>query len=174
MKRVCSWCRRDLETGAFYSRYDHSMTHGICKDCIDNMEFQTGVDLERFIETIKEPVVVVNADVEVNAVNSEARKILGTKFPAMSNKLLGDVFECAYARFPEGCGRTLHCSGCAIRKTVEDTFNTGDPHWNIPATLKYEETLEPEMIEMNISTEKIKDVVFLRIDRAKKTRGGKS
>jgi hypothetical protein len=34
--------------------------------------------------------------------------------------------------------------------------------------------LEPEMIKMNISTEKIKDVVFLRIDRAKKTRGGKS
>jgi PAS domain-containing protein len=172
MKRVCSWCKKDLETGEVYFRYDDSMTHGICKDCIDNMEFQLGVDLQRFIDSIKEPLVVIDADIMVTTANKEARRILGKELPDISNKRPGEVFECAYARYPEGCGRTVHCSGCAIRRTVEETFKTGKFHKDVPATIKYDETPNPEMIVMNISTEKMKDVVFLRIEQVKKKQRG--
>ncbi len=173
MKRVCSWCRKDLETGEVYSSYDDSMTHGICEECLNNIEFQTGVELGKFIDSIDAPVAVVDSDLMIHAANSSAKETFAEGISASTDKSIGTVFECAYARYPEGCGRTVHCSGCAIRKSVHETFATGKPLRNIPATLKYADRLGPEMIRMKISTEKMKDIVFLRIDEMKKIKGRK-
>ena len=94
----------------------------------------------------------------------KAQRIIDKNLPDISDKKVGTVFECAYARFPEGCGRTTHCSGCTIRRSVNDTYETGRPHKNVQATLKYAEDPDSETVKMLISTEKIKDVVFLRYD----------
>ena len=76
----------------------------------------------------------------------------------------GDVFECAYAKLPEGCGETNHCDGCSIRKTVMDTFQTGKSHLKTPAYLFHGIPDNNDEIRFLISTEKVKDVVLLRID----------
>ena len=39
----------------------------------------------------------------------------------------GNVLNCVYSFLPEGCGKTEHCSGCAIRTAVMGIHNTGLP-----------------------------------------------
>ena len=80
-------------------------------------------------------------------------------------ELGGDVFECAYARLPERCGRTIHCSGCTIRKAVKETFETGEPRVRVPAVLNQEDEDGPSVVYLTITTIKSGEVVFLRIDR---------
>jgi hypothetical protein len=81
----------------------------------------------------------------------------------MIGRLGGDVFECEYARHPDGCGRTIHCSGCAIRRSVTTTFQTGQALHHVPAQLK-QYPQENRQVEMLISTEKVGDTVWLRIE----------
>jgi hypothetical protein len=76
----------------------------------------------------------------------------------------GDVFECAYARLPGGCGRTAHCSGCTIRQTVMDTVRTGQGHLRAPAYLNRATPDGVQRIPLTISTERVGDFVLLRID----------
>jgi hypothetical protein len=69
-----------------------------------------------------------------------------------------------YSALPEGCGKTVHCSGCAIRNTVMDTFQSGKSHLAVEAPLVYGTPDNRHEISFLISTEKVKDVVLLRID----------
>jgi hypothetical protein len=90
--------------------------------------------------------------------------MLGKGSPEIEGHKGGDVFECAYARLPEGCGNTIHCSGCTIRRTVMETHKTGKSSLRVPATLNRNDPEDPDKITLLISTEKIADVVLLRID----------
>ena len=76
----------------------------------------------------------------------------------------GAVFECANARLPGGCGRTVHCSGCALRRTVTDTFTTGRSHLRVPAYLRRRRNEGAVTVSLLITTEKVGGVVLLRID----------
>ena len=76
----------------------------------------------------------------------------------------GLVFECRYAKLPEGCGKTLHCDGCTIRNQVMDTAKTGRPYSGQPALLNPGFTKTEVEFKLKISTEKINDLVLLRID----------
>jgi hypothetical protein len=94
--------------------------------------------------------------------NRKASEITGSNPKDSVKRLPGDVFECQQARLPEGCGRAVCCSGCAIRKAVLKTFETGEPESGIPATL----TLEGDQssVALTITAIKTGDVVMLRIE----------
>jgi hypothetical protein len=89
--------------------------------------------------------------------------MLGKDLSSIVDNLGGDVFECAYGLLPGGCGRTYHCSGCVIRRTVMDTHDTGQPSYRIPATLRQNTAEHPQEIKLLISTEKFSDYVILKI-----------
>ena len=76
----------------------------------------------------------------------------------------GEVFECAYAGLPGGCGRTVHCDGCTIRINVMDTHRTGQSRLRVPAYLFRGKPDDSEKTDYFISTEKVGKVVLLRID----------
>jgi hypothetical protein len=98
--------------------------------------------------------------------NEEALRFTGADPDEIGGKLLGDVFECANATLPGGCGRTVHCSGCAIRKAVEQTWETGTPQVRVPATLQARDATALPVVALEISTEKVGEQVLLRIDWA--------
>jgi hypothetical protein len=165
MKRICAWCKKELHGVDSPADAGNVITHGICKSCRDNILFQLGVELESFLNSLDVPIVLVNqAGTIVNA-NSQAKTRLGRELPEIKGYRGGEVFECAYARLPEGCGNTLHCSGCTIRKTVMQTYATGKSFLKVPATLNKNTPEEPERVNLLISTEKLADLVLLRIDR---------
>ena len=141
------------------------ITHGICKSCRDNILFQLGVELELFLDSLEAPVVMVNGSGTVVTANNKARKMLRKDLSEIGGYKGGDVFECEYARLPEGCGNTTHCSGCTIRRTVMQTYGTGKGFLRVQAKLNHYTPKDPEQMDLLISTEKLSDVVLLRIDK---------
>jgi len=144
--------------------FEREITHGICPDCVSNLEFQSGTDLKDFLDSLAIPVLVVSRAGVVETANKKAGVVLGKDVPAIMGARPGDVFECANARLPEGCGRTICCSGCAIRRSVQDTYATGRSLHRVPASLRHGGSEHSARIHMHISTEKAGEVVLLRID----------
>ena len=143
---------------------ENGITHGICESCRFNLLFQMGVELEVFLDSLKLPVVVVNREGTIVTGNDKARTLFKKELPEIAGYRSGEVFECAYARLPEGCGETVHCSGCTIRRTVFETYGTGRSLLRVPATLYRNTQGDPEKIKLLISTERLADLVLLRID----------
>lgn len=162
MKSICAWCRKELNWSEAAPHPEEMISHGICESCLENMFFQMGVGIEHYLDSLIAPVIVVSDNGEIVTANSQACSQLGKSVDEMRNKLGGVVFECAYARLPEGCGKSIHCSACAVRRTVMDTFKTGKGHYKVPAILNHETEGE---ISLVISTEKAGNTVLLRVDR---------
>lgn len=172
MKRICAWCKKEIQRGDLQADTENVITHGICKGCRDNVLFQMGVELESFLDSLEVPVVMVNKSGAVVTANNKARKMLRKDLSEIEGYSGGQVFECEYARLPEGCGNTTHCSGCTIRRTVMKTHGTGKGFLRVQATLNQCTPEAPEEKDLLISTEKLSNVVLLRIDKieAKKER----
>ena len=141
------------------------ITHGICRNCRDNILFQLGVELEAYLDSLQVPIVLVNREGIVVSVNNHAKTMLCKDLAEIKGYKGGEVFECAYARLPEGCGNTTHCSGCTIRRTVMETYGTGKSFLRVPATLNQNSPEDPKETNLLISTERIAELVLLRIDK---------
>lgn len=120
--------------------------------------------LQKFLDGLDAPVLVVESSGSIKTCNHKARKLVQKDLSEIEGYKGGEVFSCRYARLPEGCGNTVHCSGCTIRRTVMETFQTGKIILRMPATLKPQEYEESQEICFYISTEKVLDVVLLRVD----------
>jgi hypothetical protein len=167
MKKICAWCTKELETMQDPSTRDLTgkISHGICYDCANKLYKDIGVKLGSFLERIVAPVVIVSETGKIKTANKLAQEFLNKGLTDIEGNYGGVVFECAYSKLPEGCGKTIHCSGCTIRNTVMDTFNSGKGQINVPASLNVGDTENPQKIDLLISTEKANDVVLLRIDK---------
>jgi transcriptional regulator of aromatic amino acid metabolism len=143
---------------------DDDISHGICDNCTNNIAFQSGVDLETYVDSLETPVLIVDGCDTVLFANRSARTLVGKDLPRIRGHTRGHVFECAYARLPEGCGRTPHCSGCAIRHAVHTTFGTGKSIEKLPATLRYQREDGAGAVRYLVSTRKAGDVVLLRVE----------
>ncbi len=164
MKIVCAWCGSVLKD----NEEVRPISHGICAGCSRNLLFQGGVRLREYLNTLGAPVLAVDSDVVVKVANDLALAALGKDAAAVAERHGGVVFECEFARLPGGCGRTVHCSACAVRRTVTETFRTGKAQVRVPAVLHSESPRGKKEISLYISTEKVGEIVFLRIDRLEK------
>jgi hypothetical protein len=123
-----------------------------------------GMPLHEYLDGLDAPVLVVSAEGVVETANAQARALLRKELPEIEGYRGGDVFECTHAKLPGGCGQTIHCTGCTIRRTVTHTYNTAQSHLRVLATLNREHGREARRIPFLISTEKVQGVVLLRID----------
>lgn len=133
MKKLCSWCSKS------YGDEEESGDHrsgSICGECylylISRMDVRS---LEDFLNDFHFPVLVVDRDVRVLDGNSLALNLTG--LDGLENHMAGEVFECAYASEKEGCGHTVHCKGCAIRKVVTFTHSSGEGVMGFPCHVKH-------------------------------------
>lgn len=168
---MCAWCGKDMGTVPSEGQSENLITHGICIGCADKVYLEMEKDLRSFLDGLAAPVVVVNETGSVETANKRAQMFLGKDLSGLEGYKGGDVFECAYAKLPEGCGNTIHCSGCTIRRTIMDTFQSGKGHLRTPAVLNRATPADPEKIDFLISTEKVGGVVLLRIDDAVDSEG---
>jgi hypothetical protein len=142
------------------------ITHGICSKCKDKILGPQKVELMPFLDSLNMPLVVVDAMGNAETANKAARMILQKELPEIVGFAGGVIFECAYSTLPEGCGKTTHCSGCTIRNTVMDTFQSGNSHLDIKVLLNQGTPEKNEEVIYVISTEKVGDVVLLKIGTA--------
>jgi PAS domain-containing protein len=164
MIQICAWCRREIRRIASDRFGENGTSHGICKACSDNIRFQEGAPIGEYLNSLAAPVYVVDAGGVVQGVNRAGCEAAGKDPQEIVRRLGGDVFECAFARLPEGCGRTVHCSGCTIRRSVMGTHETGEPRSGVPAVLYHGDPDEPTPIHFLITTVKVQGVVLLRVD----------
>ncbi len=167
MKVICFQCNthiRDVPSEVFD---ENTVSHGLCKTCAHHFIAQTGIPLEEYLEGIDMPVVTVTPEGTIGTANTKTYAFLGKSPAEIQGAKGGDVFECQYALLPEGCGQTIHCSGCAIRRTVMDTMETGNTHRKVPAYLNQQSDGGSRRTEFLISTEKKGGIVFLQVEKTK-------
>ena len=164
MKVICAGCGLELGERPAESLGPDSVSHGVCEPCAIRFLAKTGVPVGEYIESLPLPTVLLTAEVAVNSANSSALSLLGKEPADLQGRPGGEVFECMYAELPEGCGKTVHCSGCTIRNTVMDTWETGDLHLRVPAYLQQSPGGVTTRLKFLISAEKKGGMVFLRIE----------
>ena len=172
MTKICAWCSKSMGGSRSETSSDPIISHGICEKCANELFITLGDDLKEFLDSLNEPVVVVDSDVCVKTANNQAQSFLNKKLLKIVGYKGGNVFECANATLPGGCGKTIHCSGCTIRRTITDTFQSGKSHLKVPAFLHRGIPEESLVVSMLISTEKVENVVLLRIDEVDGTEQG--
>ncbi len=139
------------------------VTHSICPDCADNLDFQLGVSLKTYLDSIKIPIVALNGNGSLIGVNRAATTAYKGKAVIEAVSWQEKIFECAHARLPQGCKKRVHCSGCAIRIVTSDAFSSGQSIRDIPAHLDHCSSENNEEVELFISADKIDNIIFLRI-----------
>lgn len=164
MKRVCGWCQQELGQSP-KNGSEEVITHGLCADCKFHLFAQMGMPLREYLDGLGVPVAVVDETGRVKTASEQACRLLQKKRADVEGYLGGDVFECEYAKLPGGCGHTIHCSGCTIRRTVTKTFESEKSQYRVPAYLNQATPEGTHQVELLISTEKVRDAVLLRIDQ---------
>jgi hypothetical protein len=96
--------------------------------------------------------------------NKHARRMFGGGISRLDGRRGGEVIECVHAREPGGCGGTLHCKSCTIRRTVLDTFATGRSFVRVPAYPDVQTESGVKTLNVWISTEKVGTFVLLQIE----------
>jgi hypothetical protein len=162
MIRICAWCNTVLGQNDVEPR--EGKTHTICQGCWDNLDFQQGVALPRYLDTLSVPILVIDDGGRVQTANDAAMRFLGKTLAEISGFKGGNVFECRYARLPEGCGNTVHCSACTVRRTVMDTFTTGEGHFRVPAMLNIGTMDDSHEVHFYITTRKEDNMVLLHVE----------
>ena len=160
----CPWCNNEFPSEQAGPQTESRVTRGICPACREHFAFQMGVPLQTYLDSLPVPIFVVDDDMAVQAANRAGYTLLQKGPEQILKRLGGIVFECAYARLPEGCGRTVHCTGCAIRRSVAHTYETGESLMNVPAMLHCGTERDPQDVTLRISTEMMGNVVLLRLD----------
>jgi len=157
---VCARCNKKMEE----SRQNAEITQGICADCAGIPVSYDSQPFQDFLDKLMVPVMTVNDQGVVIAANKTAQTKLNKDLAEIRGFQGGNVMECAFASLPEGCGRTVHCNGCTIRKTVMATHEDGISRNRVEALQEFKGDDGSYSMQMLISTEKIDNVVLLRID----------
>lgn len=159
MKVICSYCRNEIEEKKPFN--DERVSYGICKSCYEYYLKQIkGLSFDEYLDRFDVPVVIVDDDVRILALNRAAKSLMGKSNNEVIGLLGGEAMECAYARLPEGCGNTIHCLTCSIRNTVTSTMNSGEPQIRVPVKLHQED----QDIEIFITTQKIGKYIRVKIE----------
>ena len=165
MKVLCAWCKKEIGDNPNQDEGSNfEITHGICEPCSDYFFSDRPHTIDKFLNQLKAPVLMVNPKGEVVLANKTALQLLDKDLESVGGLKGGDVMECAYAKLPEGCGNTEHCAACTIRNNVMATFKTGKCLRRVPAFLNRYNRNSVHKIRFLISTERLGVVVLLRID----------
>ena len=167
MRRVCAWCGVALTSVSEVIDASQPISHGICTACSQAYLGQIGSSsAQEFLDALGVPVLVVDQDVRVLGASRQAAERLGKSIATLLALKGGDVIECVNA--PVGCGKTIHCRSCAIRNTVRTTYETGGACSRVVAYPDVELSCERKTLCLEISTEKVGEVVLLRVDSLSK------
>lgn len=163
MRRVCAWCNKFMGETCPGEDSADTVSHSICDECADNLDFQLGVTLQRYLDSLKMPVVLVDGSGNVLQANSTAQQCACAVQPG--KEWSGKIYECAHARLPERCSHLIHSSGCTIRFAVTETFTTGREITAVPTLQNGCSSSERTRGDYLISTKLEGGIVLLKIEK---------
>jgi PAS domain-containing protein len=144
---------------------DGSLTHGMCRACGEHFGAQwAGISYGAYLERFPFPVVLVEGAGRVVAINRPACDFLGREPTDVIGLLGGEAMECARARLPGGCGKTVHCSTCTIRNSVTLTHRTGQAVTRAPARLRRSDRTFDLLISTALAGKLVRVTIEPRLD----------
>ncbi|OIO36630.1 MAG: hypothetical protein AUJ72_05805 [Candidatus Omnitrophica bacterium CG1_02_46_14] len=164
MKKICEWCKKALGEIPGKPSREQNITHGFCDPCSKNFFKKSSIPLRSFLDSFEEPVMMIGPDPKVLTVNNSAQKLLSKDLSRIEGYKGGEVINCAYAFTEKGCGNDVHCESCTIRNSVLATFDFGKSFSEVSAYPDIQKFDEARNCSIKISTEKVGEVVLLRID----------
>jgi len=121
---VCSYCRRVIRSERGSRVTD--VSHGMCLPCARHFDrLWSGMPVDEYLDGVAGAVVLLDADTRVIAMNQQLAELIGVERKSAVGLRGGEAFACIRSRLPEGCGYTVRCRECAVRRTVEQVARTG-------------------------------------------------
>jgi PAS domain-containing protein len=164
MQKVCAWCNAPLENTEEQHNGNELVSHGICEKCYENLLSSENKTLGDLLDRFSDPVFLIDSYCKIMVGNRAACALIGKQPSEIAGRLGGEALECRHSREPGGCGQTIHCKSCVIRRTIQSTLESGQSHNRVPAYLDLLKTCDEKIVRFLISTEKIGNAVLLRID----------
>ncbi len=158
MRLVCSYCRKLIRE---LPSEPAGLSHGMCPECDAWFgKLWAGMHLGEYLDDLPAPVMVVDVEGRIVAANARMAAELGRDAREVRGLLGGEAMACAHARLPEGCGSTVHCRECTIRRTVSEVAATGRAVDRVRAYLR----TEAGRRELHISARPIGGAVEITIE----------
>jgi hypothetical protein len=165
MRRVCAWCKKELNPSESDAEvHDAPISHGICGDCIPKLLSGQAKPLKSLLDQFPDPVFLVTSEGRIVTANDAGFSALCKRPEEVEGSLGGDAFNCRYANLPGGCGNTIHCKTCAIRNAVMSTLQSGKSNIKVPAYPDLHHITGEYKVRFLITTECVGRGVLLRID----------
>jgi PAS domain-containing protein len=108
----------------------------------------------------------VNPNAELVDANPSACHFVGKEFEEIQGHLMGEVMPCIHSFHSHGCGKTVHCKACAIRKAVTTTFLTGNPAFEVDSYHDIMTKDGQKRVHLKVSTMKKWDTILLKLVEA--------
>ena len=169
MELFCSFCTSYL--GVKEPIADTRRTHGICPDCLEHVLCQQRESsFDEYLEQFGAPILIVDGQGRIAAANGAALSLLSKPYRRVQGLLGGEAMDCAWARLPGGCGQTIHCAACTVRKLVMETM-----HDRQRRRRRVFMTREEEIVDMLITTMYHENTVRILIEEVRtRARGGET
>ena len=163
MRTLCAWCGRPIVDEP--ADPGGPISHGICAPCILAVEFDSK-PLHAFLQSTTDPVIAVDADGRLLGATRAFADLVGKEMDRLRDVLAGNAISCEYSALPEGCGHTVHCASCTVRRAFEETMASGEARVRIDATAYVQTAQGPARLVMQLSTQRVGHAVLVRIDSA--------
>ena len=165
MRKICAWCGKELEPPAGALASDARVSHGVCAECFGFLIRNDRRSLSSFLDRLPVPVLLLNEQRSVILANERARTVFPVAGAAGGTPVaVGNMIECAHARLPQGCGGTVYCAACQVRRSVNLTFESGRPQTDVEAVRDVETGAGEVHQRIRFSTEKLGESVLLRLE----------
>ncbi len=160
MRVVCAYCQGVVREDGVPSAAGTS--HGMCPACSEHFaKLSEGMSLSEYLESMPDPILVVDEAGRVLGANQKVAALFGRERVEFRGILPGQAFACAWSRLPEGCGGTMHCRECTIRKAVARVHETGEAMRGVRAWLPSAEGC----VEVRVSVEVEAALVTVKVER---------
>ena len=137
MPAYCSRCRGTLPLDAVRP------AGGLCEACSAYIErIRNHGGLGEYLEMFRQPVFVSDGDGNVLAANSAMASLTGRGSTDIGGTRFGSSLGCDRSRLTGGCGKTIHCRECTIRRMVSEVSRTRIARRRVPAYIQTEDGRE--------------------------------
>jgi two-component system, cell cycle sensor histidine kinase and response regulator CckA len=113
-------------------------------------------ELATIFENAPFVMLLLDGDRKVRRVNGLACSFTGSSIRDMLDRKTGEALRCLHALdTSEGCGFGPYCHECTIRRTVTDTFETGQSHHQVEMSLPLSVQGKEQTIPFLLSSTKV-------------------